>query len=123
MISCKGRVMTPRRKSSIAVQSPRLKTQQLFAINREKLLLFGGQRFAIEASIEIAVQFDRRNLLIPVSVPRNLLFVQRLQSSNPVSTLAGSMNTENRWVNGTWHGQWFFISLACYRSLLAASVS
>jgi hypothetical protein len=46
------------KKSSIAVLLPRLKTRQLVAINRDELFLIGGQWFAMETSIEIAVQFD-----------------------------------------------------------------
>jgi hypothetical protein len=50
----------------------------------------------MEASIEIAVQFDEQNQLIPFGVQRNLLVVQQLRSSNPVTTLAGSIDAENR---------------------------
>ncbi len=43
-----GQFATPDAKSSIGVQSPRLKTQQLFAINRAELSFIDGQRFATE---------------------------------------------------------------------------
>jgi hypothetical protein len=43
---------------SVQIQSPRLKTGQLVAINRDELFLIGGQWFAMETLIEIAVQFD-----------------------------------------------------------------
>jgi hypothetical protein len=84
------------RKSSIAIRSPRLKTQQLFAINREELFLFGRRWFAMETSIEIAVQFDEQNQLVPFGVQRNRLFIQQLRSSNPVATLAGSIDADKR---------------------------
>jgi hypothetical protein len=45
-------------RSLVQIQSPRLKTGQLLAINRDELFLIGGQWFAMETLIEIAVQFD-----------------------------------------------------------------
>jgi hypothetical protein len=72
-----------------------LKPQQLFAIIRNELFLIDGQWFAMEASIEITVQFDEQNQLIPFGVQRNLPFVQQLRSSNPVTTLVGSIDAKN----------------------------
>ena len=47
-IEVSGQDLRAIKKSSIAIQSPRLKTQRLFAINRAELFLFDGQRFAME---------------------------------------------------------------------------
>src|SRR5258707_10073530 len=55
-----------RRKSSIAVLSPRLKTQQLFAINREKLFLFDGQNLSrILPESVCRTRYVRREICVP----------------------------------------------------------
>ncbi len=81
----------------MAVLSPRFETQPLFAIHREKLFLINGQWVAMEASIEIAVQFDEQIQRIPIGVQRNQLFAQQLRSSNSVTSLVGSTDAEKRW--------------------------
>ena len=45
-----------------------------------------GNEFALKASTEIAVQFDKQNQRIPRGVQYKWLFVQNLRSSNPVAT-------------------------------------
>jgi hypothetical protein len=78
------------------IPSYRLKIQQLVAIDRGELFFFDGHRFAMEASIEIAVQFDEQDKLIPIGVQRKRLFIQQLRSSNPVTTLADSIDADKR---------------------------
>jgi len=64
------------------------------------LFLIDGQWFAMETSIEIAVQFNEQKQRIPFGIKRNLPFVRHLRSSNPVTTLAGSIDAENRSFDG-----------------------
>jgi hypothetical protein len=94
-----GRAAISRQNSSNRVSSPRLDTQPLFAINAEELLLIEVRRCAMEASMEIAIQFDEQSRVTSVGVQPNRLFVQHVRSSNPVATLAGSIDADIRSYN------------------------
>ena len=78
----------------VQILSPRLKIQRLVAIERGELFLFDGQWFAMRAPTEIAFQFDEQNRVIPFDIHRNLTFAKQLPSSNPVATVAVSIDAD-----------------------------
>jgi hypothetical protein len=51
----------------------------------------------METSTEIAVQFDEQSQGTSAGVQRNRLLAQHLRCSNPVATLAGSIDADKWW--------------------------